>query len=80
MVQGPSPRNTAGFSSVDVKKMSRTASNVIRRQQPICAKLSEIASEQPFDRFLKQRLFDPLGMEDTGLVATEDLAQRWKSV
>ena len=29
-------------------------------------RLVEIASGLPFDRFLKQRLFDPLGMKDTG--------------
>ena len=28
-------------------------------------RIVEIASGQPFDRFLKQRIFDPLGMKDT---------------
>ena len=30
------------------------------------SRIVEIASGQPYDAFLKQRLFDPLGMKDTG--------------
>jgi CubicO group peptidase (beta-lactamase class C family) len=32
----------------------------------IAARIVEIASGQPYNVFLKQRLFDPLGMKDTG--------------
>ncbi len=32
----------------------------------VCARLVEIISGQPIDRFLQQRIFDPLGMKDTG--------------
>ena len=32
----------------------------------VLSRIVEIASGQPFDQFLKQRLFDPLGMKDTG--------------
>ena len=32
----------------------------------VCARLVEIISGQSIDRFLQQRIFDPLGMEDTG--------------
>ena len=35
----------------------------------VLARIVEIASGQPYDQFLKQRLFDPLGMKDTGLRA-----------
>ncbi len=34
------------------------------------ARIVEIASGQPFDQFLQQRLFDPLGMKDTGFPLT----------
>jgi CubicO group peptidase (beta-lactamase class C family) len=32
----------------------------------ILGRIVEVASGMPFDRFLRQRLFDPLGMKDTG--------------
>ena len=35
----------------------------------VLARIVEITSGQPYDQFLKQRLFDPLGMKDTGLRA-----------
>jgi CubicO group peptidase (beta-lactamase class C family) len=42
----------------------------------VLSRIVEIASGQPYDRFLKQRLFDPLGMKDTGFVLGEDAAPR----
>jgi CubicO group peptidase (beta-lactamase class C family) len=42
----------------------------------ILGRLVEIASGQTFDRFLKQRLFDPLGMKDTGFALTPERAAR----
>jgi CubicO group peptidase (beta-lactamase class C family) len=42
----------------------------------VLSRIVEIASGQPFDRFLKQRLFDPLGMKDTGFTWTPDRASR----
>jgi CubicO group peptidase (beta-lactamase class C family) len=42
----------------------------------ILSRLVEIASGQTFDRFLKQRLFDPLGMKDTGFALLPDRAAR----
>jgi CubicO group peptidase (beta-lactamase class C family) len=38
----------------------------------VLSRIVEIVSEQPFDQFLKQRLFDPLGMKDTGFSARPD--------
>jgi len=32
----------------------------------VCARLVEIISGQPIDRFLQERIFEPLGMRDTG--------------
>jgi CubicO group peptidase (beta-lactamase class C family) len=32
----------------------------------VLSRIVEVASGQPYDRFLRQRLFDPLGMKDTG--------------
>ena len=40
------------------------------------SRIVEIASGQSFDRFLRERLFDPLGMKDTGFVASEAQASR----
>jgi CubicO group peptidase (beta-lactamase class C family) len=34
-------------------------------------------SGQPFDKFLKQRIFDPLGMEDTGFFVPADKVHRF---
>ena len=31
----------------------------------VLARIVEVASGMPFDRFTKQRIFDPLGMKDT---------------
>jgi CubicO group peptidase (beta-lactamase class C family) len=36
----------------------------------VLSRVVEIASGMPFDRFLQQRLFDPLGMKDTGFTIT----------
>ena len=37
----------------------------------------EVASGEPFDRFACERIFDPLGMKDTGFrPSPEDLADR----
>jgi CubicO group peptidase (beta-lactamase class C family) len=42
----------------------------------ILSRIVEITSGQTFDRFLKQRLFDPLGMKDTGFALLPDRAAR----
>jgi CubicO group peptidase (beta-lactamase class C family) len=42
----------------------------------VLSRIVEIASGQTFDKFLKQRLFDPLGMKDTGFNWTPDRASR----
>jgi len=38
----------------------------------VLSRVVEIASGQSIDQFLKQRLFDPLGMKDTGFFARSD--------
>ena len=40
------------------------------------SRIVEIASGQPYDRFLKERIFDPLGMKDTGFILTDDRKAR----
>lgn len=40
------------------------------------ARLVEILSGQPFDEFLKERIFAPLGMKDTDFYAPQDKAER----
>ena len=42
----------------------------------VLSRVVEVASGQPFDQFLKQRLFDPLGMKDTGFYPAGDGAAR----
>ena len=39
-------------------------------------RIVEVASGLTFDQFLKQRIFDPLGMKDTGFFPTEDKMSR----
>src|SRR5688572_1744924 len=41
----------------------------------VLSRIVEIASGMPFDRFLRQRLFDPLGMKDTGFALPSDAAR-----
>ena len=40
------------------------------------SRVVEIASGQTYDQFLTQRIFDPLGMKDTGFFVTNDKASR----
>jgi CubicO group peptidase (beta-lactamase class C family) len=42
----------------------------------VLSRIVEIASGQTFDRFLRERLFDPLGMKDTGFIWDEARASR----
>jgi len=42
----------------------------------VLSRIVEVASAMPFDRFLQQRLFDPLGMKDTGFPITTAKAPR----
>jgi CubicO group peptidase (beta-lactamase class C family) len=42
----------------------------------VLGRIVEITSGQSFDRFLKTRLFDPLGMKDTGFALLPDRASR----
>jgi len=42
----------------------------------VLSRIVEIASGLPYDRFLRERLFDPLGMRDTGFFAPPDRAGR----
>jgi CubicO group peptidase (beta-lactamase class C family) len=42
----------------------------------VCGRLVEILSGQPLDRFLASRLFEPLGMVDTGFMVSEGQADR----
>jgi CubicO group peptidase (beta-lactamase class C family) len=42
----------------------------------VLSHIVEIASGQTFDRFLRERLFDPLGMKDTGFSASTEQTDR----
>jgi CubicO group peptidase (beta-lactamase class C family) len=46
----------------------------------VLARIVEIASGQTFDRFLQERLFDPLGMKDTFFVVPDDRRPRLASI
>jgi CubicO group peptidase (beta-lactamase class C family) len=43
----------------------------------VLSRLVEVISGQPFDRFIQQRIFDPLGMVDTGFVVPEKNLNRF---
>ncbi len=42
----------------------------------VLGRLIEVLSGRPFDEFLQHRIFDPLGMVDTGFVVPDDTADR----
>ncbi|HEY7448915.1 MAG TPA: serine hydrolase domain-containing protein [Vicinamibacterales bacterium] len=42
----------------------------------VLSRIVEIVSGETFDRFLKQRIFDPLGMKDTGFLLTSAQSAR----
>ena len=42
----------------------------------VLSRIVEVASGQTFDRFLRERLFDPLGMKDTGFALTSAIQPR----
>jgi CubicO group peptidase (beta-lactamase class C family) len=42
----------------------------------LMGRVIEVVSGQPFDTFLQQRFFDPLGMVDTGFYVPQDKANR----
>lgn len=42
----------------------------------ILGRIIEIVSKQPYEQFLKQRLFDPLGMKDTTFFPSEEQLRR----
>jgi CubicO group peptidase (beta-lactamase class C family) len=44
------------------------------------ARIVEVASDQTFDAFLKERIFDPLGMTDIGFYFTDAQARRLPSM
>jgi len=46
----------------------------------ILSRIVEIASGQTYDQFLKQRIFDPLGMKDTGFKPSPDKAGRLATI
>ncbi|WP_417513396.1 serine hydrolase domain-containing protein [Minwuia sp.] len=48
--------------------------------QEVLGRLVEVVSGQPFDQFLRQRIFEPLGMADTGFHVPADKVNRFCSV
>jgi CubicO group peptidase (beta-lactamase class C family) len=42
----------------------------------VLSRVVEIASGKPYDQFLRERLFDPLGMKDTGFALTPAILPR----
>ena len=43
----------------------------------VCGRLVEVIGDQPFDAFLQEHIFDPLGMVDTGFTVPEDALDRF---
>lgn len=46
----------------------------------VLARIVEVASGQPFDVFLKQNIFEPLGMKDTGFLVPESQTPRLATI
>jgi CubicO group peptidase (beta-lactamase class C family) len=46
----------------------------------VLARIVEVASGQAFDQFLRQRLFEPLGMKDTFFVVPDDRKERLATI
>jgi len=46
----------------------------------ILGRIVELVSHRPFDQFLKERLFEPLGMKDTGFVVPPEKRERMASL
>lgn len=46
----------------------------------VLGRLVEVVADQPFDQFLADRIFKPLGMTDTGFFVPEDKRDRFASV
>src|SRR3954469_17160521 len=46
----------------------------------VLARIVEIVSGQPYDQFLQQRIFTPLGMKDTGFAPTQERMARVATV
>lgn len=46
----------------------------------VLARLVEVVSGQPYDKFLEQRIFKPLGMNDTGYTAPPEKANRFSKL
>jgi CubicO group peptidase (beta-lactamase class C family) len=45
----------------------------------ICARLVEILSGKPFDQYLEEEIFEPLGMVDTGFFVPDDALERFSA-
>jgi CubicO group peptidase (beta-lactamase class C family) len=43
----------------------------------VCGRLVEIISEQRFDHFLREKIFEPLGLQDTGFWVPDDKVDRF---
>ena len=43
----------------------------------VCGRLVEVLADQPFDAFLQEHLFDPLGMPDTGFTVPPESLDRF---
>jgi CubicO group peptidase (beta-lactamase class C family) len=78
-------------SDSTLKDMIGKLSKIPLRQQPgskwhysvavdVQGYLVEVLSGQPFDRYLEERLFRPLGMKDTAFHVTPDRASRFAQV
>ena len=46
----------------------------------VLGRLVEVVAEQPFDQFLQERIFDPLGMVDTAFQVSEDRLERFAAM
>jgi CubicO group peptidase (beta-lactamase class C family) len=71
------PRLAAG--ALDFQPGSRWSYSAVAGID-VLARVVEIASGQSFDQFLRQRIFEPMGMKDTFFVLPDDRKERLASV
>jgi CubicO group peptidase (beta-lactamase class C family) len=67
----PPPRDLAGFAAVLAQAPLRTQPGGAFSYgvaTDLLGRIVEIAAGEPLDRFLQMRIFEPLGMKDTGFV------------
>src|SRR5215472_7982560 len=77
---GPEPTTLAELAALGAKSQllfqPGTRWNYSNTGYDILGRIIEVVSKQPYDAFLKERIFDPLRMNDTFFFVPEDKLNR----